>query len=138
MLSFSPFIITYYSNQSLHLLTTPNGSGKLSTNHYRPTPQFDRYLPLPEISHLLTALLLSSPTKISKLRLSLANNPTTLGLLLLQQLLFSPLSPLPLNLKFIRFFQTSPTSSLILIPSQPGFSKNAHLSSSPQSLTLSV
>ena len=57
-------------------MTTPNGSGKLSTNYYT-TNLLHRYFPLPPIYHFC--------------------------LLLLQHLLFSPLSTLPLNMKFIRF-----------------------------------
>jgi len=58
---------------SLHLLTTPNVSGKLSTN-YCTANLLHPCLPLPHVSHLLTASLLSSPT-ISKLCMSLASNP---------------------------------------------------------------
>jgi len=101
-------------------------------------------LPLPspaQGSHLLTTLLLSSPIKCQNFICPLlATLPCHLHtyLHLLQRPLFSPLSPLPLNLTSIRFFQTARTSNLILIPSPPGFSKNVHLSLSPQSLILSI
>ena len=58
--------------------------------------------------------------------------------LLLLQHLISPLSTLLLNLKSTRYYQTALISSPIPIPSPPGFSKNAHLCWSPQSLILSV
>ena len=59
-------------------------------------------------------------------------------LLLLQHLLISPLSTLLLNLKSTRFFQTALISSPVPIPSPPGFSQNAHLCWSSQSLILSI
>jgi len=91
---------------------------------------------------LLTALLLSSPIKyLNFVCPFLAILPTTTSPhlpFLLQHLLFSPLSPLPLNPKSIRSYQTAKTSNLIPIPSPPGFSKTVHLclSLSPQSLIL--
>ena len=68
---------------SLHLLTTPNGSGKLSTI-YCTANLLHPYLPLPQVSHALAPRCSVTDSfaslftdKISKLRLSLASNPPT-------------------------------------------------------------
>ena len=58
--------------------------------------------------------------------------------LFLQHPLISPLSRINLNLKSSRFCLTVLTSNLILILSPLGFSRNAHLFLSPQSLTSST
>jgi len=50
---------------------------------------------------------------------------------------FSTFNP-HLTLKSAKFFQTALRSNLIPISSPSGFSKNVHLSLSPQSLTLSI
>jgi len=103
---------------SLHLLTTPNGSGKLSAN-YCTANLLHSYLPLPQVSPLLAHLLLSSPMKYLNFLCSLLATPP--------QLLHTYLSfcntfcflhfTLPLNPKSIRLYQTAPTSNLIPIDS---------------------
>jgi len=128
---------------SPHLLATPNSSGKLSINFYTANHRHP-YLPLPQVSHSPTTLLLSSifTDKISKLRLSVDSNHIT----------SSPHSPFPSTTppdfstfnpacesEIHQVLSNCPNiSSPIPIPSPPGFSKNVHLSWSPQSVILSI